>query len=146
MSKIIDLSFEIHNLEGDKVTETKEIKENGKKVLDDKKKPKTEKVTLTLKSMLMTLIPIFPKKEKMIDLWDLGLRIKKADGETEFDNDEAALVREVIDENSFPNPVPQPGKDTIERYFPYIIAQTIKYLDGIEAAKKEEAPATAEGK
>lgn len=150
MSKIIDLDFTIHNIEGDVVEEKKVIKENGKAVLDGKGEEETEKVPLTLRGILMVLIPVFPKKERMVDIWDLGLRIKKSEAMGEFDKDEFSLIREVVDTNAFPNPVPG-GKDTIDRYFPFIIAQTLKYLDSVEDKKTEEkgeekTPGAEEGK
>lgn len=136
MSKKIDLGFGIFNLEGEEVMETKPVKKDGE-IVKEKGENKTTKFPLTLKSMLLILIPVYPVTEKMVDLWDLGLKVKRGDGETEFDNDEFGLMREVIEKNSFPNPVPG-GKDTMDRYFPFIIAQVIKYFDKVTGEGAEE--------
>ena len=137
MSKKIDLNFAILTLEGDPVNDTRTVRKDGKPVTENGVE-KTEKVPLTLKGMLLTLIPVYPEKERMVFMWDLGLKVKNGEGETDFDTDEFNLLREVIEKNSFPNTIPEPGKDTTDRYFPYIIAQTLKYFD--EVSREAEKP------
>jgi len=136
MSKVIDVDFKIENIEGYAVEEVKILRKDGQVVLNPKGEAETERVPLTLKSILLTLIPVFPAKENMVDMWDLGLKVKKSEGETKFDSEETSLIRDVVQQNSFPNPNPQAGKETLERYFPYIIAQTLKYIDDLPGVGK----------
>lgn len=140
MSKKINLDLTMRTIEGDPVIEKRIAKKDGVVVME-KGEEKVEEFPLTLKSMLILLVPVYPLKEKMVDLWDLGLKVKKGEGAVEFDNHEFSLIREVVEANSFPNPMPG-GNDTIDRYFPFIIAQTLVYLDGI--SKEEGADEKSE--